>query len=198
MKKTSKRDAKIELTRRAVRLPELGGPVTSRGVLPGIDEERPAPAARCLDVPRDARPPLTSAAEQVTQIVVVRKATWWIHHGGINGNDGLTGQLTEVRLRATGEIFYVREHLRGIDHFTMHGNARLGMKEGRAPAGSWEVLELLAPAERWEDLSLLVQTIDADPKYGRARPVVRPRRTFTARWVVEAFASAARGRRAAS
>ncbi|MBX3465320.1 MAG: hypothetical protein KF878_00290 [Planctomycetes bacterium] len=108
------------------------------------------------------------------RLEIVRSCDWPMHHGGANNpHGGLWGQLTEIRV--DGVTAYVREHFR-TDHFHMPGNARIGMKKGRMPAGARLVLELAAPAERWDAIAAVVRV--KDPK---GRPVER-NRLFTAAW----------------
>lgn len=123
-------------------------------------------------------------AEPSEALAILRACTYQIHHGGCQRQGmGITGQLTECA--ALGTRFYVREGLGGVDHFYISANARIGMKEGRAPKGSVDTLHLCAPDELWERLAELVRQTDP-----LGRPVVRHRR-FTARWAEETFTRAA-------
>lgn len=79
-------------------------------------------------------------------------------------------------------VFYIRENVGGIDRFLTSSAARLGMKKGQNPSGSFQVLDLCAPKEKWEAIAAAVRAEDQ-----LARPV-RRHLQFTADWAEEKLA----------
>lgn len=109
---------------------------------------------------------------------------WYVHPPALGQGlvGGIDGQLTA--LEVDGLVIFIRENLTGLSDFTTSSAARGGMKEGKAPSGSREVLDLCAPSERWDEIAALVAHLDA-----RERPVRRHAR-FSVAWALERFREA--------
>lgn len=119
------------------------------------------------------------------RITVLDTCSWKIHSGGCYApNGGISGQVTKAKFM--GCVFYVRENLQQAKpSFLMSANERLGMKQGRPPKHSTEVLELAC------DKSVrkaLIAAIEAEEQGERGRNrKVRDHRQFTVAWAEEQF-----------
>lgn len=118
---------------------------------------------------------------------VVRTMEWAIHSGACWAQGGgIIGQLT--KLEHEGVTFYVRENLAGVDHFYMSASARLGMKQGRSPTGSRDVLDLAVPkGVDWSRFAALVSAEDAAGRGARGPREVRKHARFTVAWAEDEF-----------
>jgi hypothetical protein len=116
---------------------------------------------------------------------VLGVARWQIHHGGCQGQAlGLWGQLTKIRVG--DELAYVREAVHG-DRFLITGPMRIRMKEGEVPAPLFWALEVLGTTRVRalvdEEERATAAAIGKEP-----RPVVAPKRQFTAQWAERTLA----------
>ena len=90
---------------------------------------------------------MRTADELAEEVEVLAVARWMIHSGANwSYGGGIDGQVAKAKWE--GHTFYVRENLRlPKPTFLMSSSERLGMKEGRAPKGSVEVLEVACDPE---------------------------------------------------
>lgn len=113
------------------------------------------------------------------RIEILATGSYLLHHASCQDGAAVRGQITKIR--ALGEIAYVREDYDIGNSFLLPSNARVGLKE-RGPSSGWSVLALCATPKRWQDIARLVHTAD-----GLERRVVRNRR-FTTDWAEAALA----------